>query len=54
MQYTKGEMLIITGLAALVEEEGKTPREAVAIGRKLGQDTFFALQEIATELKKGE
>jgi hypothetical protein len=54
MQYTKGEMLIITGLAALVEEDGKTPHEALDIARKLGQDTFFALQEIAAESKKGE
>ncbi|MDT3762996.1 hypothetical protein [Priestia filamentosa] len=43
MKYSKGEMLIITGLAALVEEDGKTPREALLIAQGLGQDTFFAL-----------
>lgn len=50
VDYTKGEMLIITGLAAMVEEEGKTPHEAIERAREIEKEVFFALGE----LKKGE
>ncbi|MEK5454502.1 hypothetical protein NST92_05285 [Bacillus sp. FSL R5-0586] len=48
---SKGSMLIITGLTALVEEEGKTPHEAIEHARKIESAVFFALQQIHSESK---
>ncbi|MED3974568.1 hypothetical protein P4639_14340 [Priestia megaterium] len=51
MNFTKGEMMIITGMTALVEEEGMHPREVIEKMRKLESDVFFALMEIYRETK---
>ncbi|MCM3242713.1 hypothetical protein M3598_08140 [Cytobacillus oceanisediminis] len=51
MDYTKGEMLVITGLAAMVEEEGKTPHEAIQRARELEKDVYFALRDLKKETK---
>lgn len=44
-------MFIVTGLTALVEEEGYTPYEALAIAKTAGQECYFALAEIQKETK---
>ncbi|GIN60505.1 hypothetical protein J27TS8_04980 [Robertmurraya siralis] len=49
MDFTKGEMLIITGLAAMVEEEGKTPHEAIQRAREIENQVFFALGDLKKE-----
>lgn len=50
MKTSFGVQLIITGLARLVEEEGFTPHDALAIAKYTGQNCFHAL----VGLKKGE
>ncbi|WP_144482347.1 hypothetical protein [Bacillus pumilus] len=51
---SEGSMLIITGLTALVEKEGKTPHEAIEHARKVESAVFFALQQIHSESKAVE
>ena len=50
--FSKGEMLVITGLLAMVEEEGKTPREAIIKADELSKMVFHALLEIEEEVKR--
>lgn len=51
MNFTKGEMMIITGMTALVEEEGMHPRDVIEKMRKLENKVYFALMEIYEETK---
>lgn len=44
-------MFIVTGLTALVEEEGYTPHEALGLAKIAGQECYFALAEIQKETK---
>lgn len=52
LHTSKGMMFIVTGLTALVEEEGYTPNEALAIAKTAGQECYFALVEIRNEAKE--
>ncbi|MBU8733453.1 hypothetical protein KM915_25915 [Cytobacillus oceanisediminis] len=52
MDFTKGEMLVITGLAAMVEEEGKTPHEAIQRARDIEKEVYFALCDLQKETKE--
>lgn len=49
IETSLGVQFIITGLARLVEEEGFTPHEALAIARYTGQNCFHALADIKRE-----
>lgn len=53
LHSSKGMMFIVTGLTALVEEEGYTPHEALGIAKTAGQECYFALAEISKESKEG-
>ncbi|MFJ6210567.1 hypothetical protein [Lysinibacillus sp. NPDC092081] len=53
LHSSKGMMFIVTGLTALVEEEGYTPHEALDIAKTAGQECYFALNEIHKEAKVG-
>ena len=52
LHSSKGMMFIVTGLTALVEEEGYTPHEALNIAKVAGQECYFALNEIHKETKE--
>ncbi|PCD81972.1 hypothetical protein CNQ87_15300 [Lysinibacillus fusiformis] len=52
LHSSKGMMFIVTGLTALVEEEGYTPHEALDIAKTAGQECYFALAEIHREVEK--
>ncbi|MFA1738469.1 hypothetical protein [Lysinibacillus fusiformis] len=53
LHSSKGMMFIVTGLTALVEEEGYTPHEALDIAKTTGQECYFALNDIYKEAKDG-
>lgn len=53
LHSSKGMMFIVTGLTALVEEEGYTPHEALDIAKTAGQECYFALNDIYKEAKVG-
>lgn len=52
LHSSKGMMLIVTGLTALVEEEGYTAHEALDIANTAGKECYFALNDIQKEVKK--
>ncbi len=49
--YTLGQMMIITGMTTMVEDEGTHPREVIESMRKIESDVFFALMDIYRETK---
>ncbi|WP_217609030.1 hypothetical protein [Bacillus sp. GbtcB10] len=51
---SKGSMLIITGLTALIEEEGMTPHSAMDHIRQIEASIFPALNEIHRQSKAVE
>ncbi|WP_374187475.1 hypothetical protein ACEPPU_24305 [Priestia aryabhattai] len=51
MNYSLGEMMIISGMTAMVEDEGKHPRDVIEQMRKLEREVFHALMEIHRETK---
>lgn len=51
---SKGSMLIITGLTALIEEEGMTPHSAIDHIRQIEASVFPALHEIHSQSKAVE
>ncbi|GAK12224.1 hypothetical protein [Geomicrobium sp. JCM 19039] len=48
-QNNKNVQLIIAALASMVQDEGKTPREAFKVLEDIKQDTYFALAEMGDE-----
>ncbi|MFH5182920.1 hypothetical protein ACHHV8_09980 [Paenibacillus sp. TAB 01] len=44
-------VLIVSALASMVEDEGKTPREAFQMLEDIKRDTWHALQQIHMEAK---
>lgn len=52
--YSKGDMLVMVGMTAMVEEEGMTPHEAMGRVDQIQKDIYFALVDIKkeTEAKK--
>lgn len=52
LHTSKGMLFIVTGLTALVEEEGYTPHEALNIAQTAGKECYFALAEISKESKE--
>lgn len=51
MNFTKGDMLVITGMTAMVEEEGLTPHDAIERVRSIENQIFHALLQIQEEAK---
>jgi len=49
MKFTKGEMFVITGMAEMVENEGKTPREVLERVREIEKLIYFSLMDIKKE-----
>ncbi|MFS0904159.1 hypothetical protein AB3N02_13980 [Priestia aryabhattai] len=54
MNFSLGEMMIISGMTAMVEDEGKHPREVMEAMEKIKRDTFHALLEIHQEVNGGK
>ena len=49
--YSKGDMLVMVGMTAMVEEEGMTPHEAMERVDKIEKDIFHALCDIKKEVE---
>lgn len=50
-EYSKGDMFVMVGMTAMVEEEGKTPHQALERVREIEKQIFHALLEIQKEDK---